>query len=76
MLMICSAVCALMTLAFLLDAAFSAVTANSAGSGRRPPSLATVTLGGTGWVARSCRTPCRARAEARPESARQSSPTG
>jgi hypothetical protein len=33
-LMICSAVCTLMTLAALLDAACSAATANSAGSGR------------------------------------------
>jgi hypothetical protein len=41
-LMIFSRVCALMTLAFLLDAARSAATANSAGSGPQPPSVVTV----------------------------------
>jgi hypothetical protein len=42
-LMICSAVRALTTLAFLIDAACPAATANSAGSGRYP-SLSTVTV--------------------------------
>jgi hypothetical protein len=44
MLMIFSRVCALLTLAFLLDAARSAATASSNGSGPQPPSLVTVTV--------------------------------
>jgi hypothetical protein len=42
MLMIFSHVCALTTVAFLLDAARSVATANSAGSGPQLPSLAMV----------------------------------
>jgi hypothetical protein len=44
MLMILSHVCAVMTLAFLLDAACPAATANLDGSGPQPPSVATVTV--------------------------------
>jgi hypothetical protein len=42
MLMIFSAVCALMTPTVRADAAYSTAAANSAGFGRLPPSLATV----------------------------------
>jgi hypothetical protein len=43
-LMIFSHVCAVMTLAFLRDAACPAATANPDGSGPQPPSVATVTV--------------------------------
>ena len=43
-LMIFSRVCALMTLAFLRDAACPAAAANPDGSGPQPPSVATVTV--------------------------------
>jgi hypothetical protein len=42
--MISSAVCALMTLAFMLDAAWLAAAAKAAGSGEWPSSLATRTV--------------------------------
>ncbi|MGH3191702.1 MAG: hypothetical protein ACRDOL_31525 [Streptosporangiaceae bacterium] len=44
MLRIFSALCALMTLALLLDAACPSAAANSVGPGRQPPSQATVTV--------------------------------